>query len=357
MSFTEIKRREIKHYLLRKIDDDDENMISKTCDAFGISSTSVKRYIEAELSNGHIHRDDTTGCGYSLTFEKKSFQYKMDSVSEQEDIVAYRDFLPLLGTNENASRIWRYSLSEIFNNALEHSQGTTVSVYVEISSLYTRIVLVDDGIGIFRNVMDTMKLYGHPDPMIEDAIAELYKGRFTSAPDRHTGEGIFFTMKLVDKLAIVSDGSILRSGYDGDPAFIRSHLLAYAMRLSRKGTVVIMQLENDTRRESAEVFNQYTTPEEGLYKTRIPVFEACLDRDPVARSQARRICVRLECFKEVILDFDKAEIMGQGFADELFRVFQNAHPDVVLTPVNMNPEIKTMYLHALHTTVTVPKYS
>ncbi|MCR4596114.1 MAG: STAS-like domain-containing protein [Lachnospiraceae bacterium] len=81
------------------------------------------------------------------------------------------------------------------------------------------------------------------------------------------------------------------------------------------------------------------------------------DGDPVARSQARRICVRLECFKEVILDFDKAEIMGQEFADELFRVFQNAHPDVVLTPINMNPEIKTMYLHALHMTVTVPKYS
>lgn len=40
----------------------------------------------------------------------------------------------------------------------------------------------------------------------------------------------------------------------------------------------------------------------------------------VARSQARRICNRLEEFKEVILDFQDVEYMGQGFADEVFKV-------------------------------------
>ena len=46
MSFTDLKRREIKNYLLRKIDEDVPALTSKVADAFGISATSVKRYLE-----------------------------------------------------------------------------------------------------------------------------------------------------------------------------------------------------------------------------------------------------------------------------------------------------------------------
>ena len=68
-------------------------------------------------------------------------------------------------------------------------------------------------------------------------------------------------------------------------------------------------------------------------------------REPVARSQARRICNRLDEFKEVILDFSRVEVMGQGFADEIFRVFALEHPQVTLRPVNMIPEVVRMIRH------------
>ena len=117
-----------------------------------------------------------------------------------------------------------------------------------------------------------------------------------------------------------------------------------------------MELENETLRDSEQVFKTYSDPDDGFFRTRIPMLEACLDRDPVARSQARRICARLENFREVELDFSRTEIMGQGFADELFRVFQNKHPEVTLTPVNMNSAVQRMYLCTIHNKVTVPKY-
>ena len=63
----------------------------------------------------------------------------------------------------------------------------------------------------------------------------------------------------------------------------------------------------------------YTDIENGFIKTYIPVKEACITGEPVARSQARRICNRLDEFKEVILDFEKIEFIGQGFADEICR--------------------------------------
>lgn len=89
----------------------------------------------------------------------------------------------------------------------------------------------------------------------------------------------------------------------------------------------------------------YTDIEEGFIRTSIPVKEACLTGEPVARSQARRICNRLDEFKEVILDFNRVEVMGQGFADELFRVYALAHPQVMLRPVNMTSEVERMIRH------------
>ena len=48
----------------------------------------------------------------------------------------------------------------------------------------------------------------------------------------------------------------------------------------------------------------------------------------MSRSQARRVLTRFERFSEVLLDFHGIEIIGQGFADEIFRVFRREHPEI-----------------------------
>ena len=49
--------------------------------------------------------------------------------------------------------------------------------------------------------------------------------------------------------------------------------------------------------------------------------------DPVARSHARRVLKDAEGYKELVIDFRGIEFMGRGFADEVFRVFQEASGD------------------------------
>jgi hypothetical protein len=53
---------------------------------------------------------------------------------------------------------------------------------------------------------------------------------------------------------------------------------------------------------------------------RISVFEACMEHEPVTRSQAKRILSQCESFKEVILDFEKVQYISQGFSDEMFEL-------------------------------------
>jgi hypothetical protein len=44
----------------------------------------------------------------------------------------------------------------------------------------------------------------------------------------------------------------------------------------------------------------------------------------------------------VELDFEGIEGVGQGFVDELFRVWQNNHPQTRLVPVRANRSILSM---------------
>ena len=62
----------------------------------------------------------------------------------------------------------------------------------------------------------------------------------------------------------------------------------------------------------------------------------------VARSQAKRVLDGLERFQEVILDFAGVEGIGQGFADEVFRVWPRQHPDTHLRAENMTAPVTFM---------------
>lgn len=85
--------------------------------------------------------------------------------------------------------------------------------------------------------------------------------------------------------------------------------------------------------------------DEGFVRTRIPIKEVCPYGEPIARSQARRILYRLEEFKQVELDFEGIEFMGQGFADEIFRVFQKKYPELELIPINASKTVLGMIKH------------
>lgn len=214
-----------------------------------------------------------------------------------------------------------------------------------MNALYTQVVIGDDGVGTFRTLLEYMSANGWKRPREEDAIIELYKGKITSNAASHSGEGIFFSSKMVDEFVLWSDAQIYKCGNKISSETLQAHLLSYALRIQKIGTLVWMKLENETERSMTEVFNLYTDMEQGFFKTNIPVKAACINGEPVARSQARRICERLETFKEVILDFDGVEFIGQGFADELFRVYATAHPQLILHPVNVAPDVERMILH------------
>ena len=70
-------------------------------------------------------------------------------------------------------------------------------------------------------------------------------------------------------------------------------------------------------------------------------------RKLISRSEARRVLRRTLPAGDVILDFKGVDLVGQGFADEVFRVWARMHPETHFVPVNMSEPVAFMVERAI----------
>jgi hypothetical protein len=224
------------------------------------------------------------------------------------------------------------------NNVIDHSASPLARVKVFRTIGQIDLQVIDEGIGIFKKVADSCNL-----PDEREAILELAKGKLTTDPSRHTGEGIFFTSRMFDTFEIAS-GRLHFVHYQPDNDWLQQDDRGRAI----KGTFIRMVISSRSTRHPRDVFGKYaSSPEEATFsKTHVPISLAQYGTDSlVSRSQARRVLSRFERFEEVFLDFSGVEFIGQAFADEMFRVYRNDHPNVRLVATNANDDVNGMIQH------------
>ncbi len=333
MQFNTEMKRNIILYLLEKIDQKDPAVSKAVAECFSVNQNTIHTYINELVSNQVIRR--VKRGQYELLKSVYKFRLKRSAGDLDSDIAAYDhcllDHIKHLG--ENVRSIWGYAFSEMINNVMDHSTAENVEVIIEQDYLNTTAIILDDGIGIFKKIKEHFHF-----ATLDEAISELFKGKLTTDAENHSGEGIFFSSKLMDDFYIISDGKVFSNN-----KFDNSKILNYT-ESEFKGTCVWMRLSNYTNKKPQDVFDAYADTDGGFTKTRIPL-KNIFDSSPVSRSQAKRICNRLEQFEEVLLDFEGIGWMGQGFAHQLFVVFAKGHPDIRLIPINMNEDVTKMYVH------------
>ncbi len=119
-----------------------------------------------------------------------------------------------------------------------------------------------------------------------------------------------------------------------------------------------MEISLTSTRTLEELFDQFGGDAEGpgFTKTHVPLKLALYSMDKlISRSQAKRVLARFEKFKEVILDCDGVEMIGQSFADEIFRVFAARNPDVAIYTVRANARVQRMIQHVKAASLNPPK--
>lgn len=331
--FDETKKKSIILYLLEKIEQGDKSISKSVSEAFEINQNTVHTYITELLDDDIITR--VKRGQYQLNKTSSVYYLKRSNGDLNTDTYAYDVCLKphISSFAENVIDIWAYTFSEMVNNVMDHSEAENMEIIVQQDYLNTTVLIMDDGIGIFKKIKDHFDLAS-----LDEAICELFKGKLTTDSKNHSGEGIFFSSKLMDSFFILSDNKVFTNNKYNNDAIVS------IPASNSSGTCVIMSLSNYTHKYSHEIFDLYSNDDGEFSKTRVPL-KNIFESSPVSRSQAKRVCNRFDRFKEVVIDFDDITWMGQGFAHQLFVVFKNDHPEIELIPVNMNEVVTKMYNH------------
>lgn len=332
----------IKRYVLEKIKIGEPDIVSRASMAFDISPDVISGLIRGLEENGVIERKDGA---VQLVYTMEHVTLRRDEGQLVDEDVIYDDYLKkyVSGLPDNIQRIWQYTFMEMMNNAIEHSGAKEVDIAIEDDYLDITVLIGDNGIGIFRKIKEYYEYKS-----LDDAVSELFKGKLTTDTENHSGEGIFFTSRILDTFIAISDGKIFtHDNYDETLRNLENDKILKRYK-DVKGTIIFMELSKSSNKTIKEVMDMFAGVDEGFTKTSIPI-RNIFGEYPVSRSQARRLYNRLDSFQEVELDFEGVPEIGQGFAHELFIVFHNKYPGTKIIPINVSERVWKMINHVRHT--------
>lgn len=329
----------VRKFIIESLGGHPRDIVRVTAEKFGCSRQAVHKHLQRLIADGSVtDGGQTRNKTYQLApLVKWSKQYELAS-GLAEDLVWRTDIAELLGKlPENVLSIWHYGFTEMFNNVIDHSGAKTVSISLTKTAAATTIDIYDDGVGVFKKIQAALDLVDE-----RHAVLELAKGKFTTDPRNHSGEGIFFTSRMFDEFIISSGEVFFSHQFDEKEDWILQS------SSSSGGTLVKMVLHNHTARTTKKVFDKFTSDDDyGFTKTVVPVkLMRYGDDNLVSRSQAKRLLARVDRFKTVVLDFSGIASIGQAFADEVFRVFRFKNPTVDVVPIHTSSEVKRMISRA-----------
>lgn len=308
-------------------------------DHLGITRQAVSLHLRQLLADGAIFKTGSTRAARYFPREAAAPELRLRrdlDLAGLDESTVYEDVaitLTLSRLADNVEAIVHYAFTEMLNNAIDHSMADQCTIEVRLDATRLFFTVRDRGIGVFHSIADKFELQDEHAAMIE-----LVKGKTTTQPDAHSGEGIFFVSRAADRFVLRSHRLQLEWDRFRDDVFVSEPRFL-------KGTQVQFEIGIDSRTRLENVFAEFA-PEEYDYqfeKTRVLV--KLLRREYVSRSEAKRLLHNLDRFSEIELDMRDVTSMGQGFADEVFRVFASAHPEIIIRTVNTGKAIEAMIRH------------
>ncbi len=260
------KGEEIRQFILDNVHSHPRDIVTFTAERFHLTHQAVSKHIKNLIAQGLLNlKGKTKDRYYSLTeLTSSSFTYSLDG-NLKEDVVWSRDMGPLFSElHDNVVRIWQHGITEIINNAIDHSAGTLVNVRVKKTAVTSEVLIWDDGVGIFKKIARELNLEDE-----RHAVLELAKGKVTTDPRHHSGEGIFFTSRMFDYFMILSNQIMFSHEFHTS-----TDLAGERFMNGTEGTNVFLQIKNNSARTIKQVFDEFSSGDFLFSKTVVPFWLA-----------------------------------------------------------------------------------
>ena len=312
-------------------------------DEFDISRQMATRYLKELVQEGVVERSGSRrNAAYSkVSGRKLDPTKKVKLVRKLEGLEEDRVFdevnlrLNLEGElSKKAFNISFYAFTEILNNAIDHSDSEKAEIIVSYDERNFTFSVRDKGKGIFAHAQKIFQLNSE-----YEALEHILKGKQTTMPSAHSGQGIFFTSRISDKFSIRSHKIRFEIDNKSDGRLLEEESFI-------KGTLVQFQINKNTRKDIQRLFEEYSNADFEFDRTEIRV-KLKEGVKYVSRSQAKRLLMGLEKFNIVRWDFRGIKGVGQAFVDEIFRVYFKRFPHVQMIYENANSAVEYMIKRAM----------
>jgi anti-sigma regulatory factor (Ser/Thr protein kinase) len=337
------KGQEIRQFIINNVESHPHNIVPFAVDKLGVSRATINRYVSALVKEGLLEGVGSTRARrYALNdLVNKEFHIDLGKPNLAEDVILRETvFANLENVADNIQDILWSGANEMVNNVLDHSGAKNLWIGFGRTAATIWIRISDDGVGVFEKIRKECNLLD-----ARHALLELSKGKLTTAKKYHSGEGIFFTSRMFSTFILDSRGLVfLRTMEDHDSWLFEDRKADEYV----PGTSILMSINLNATHTTREIYDRFENDADpaGFAKTHVPVRLAKYPNEQlVSRSQARRVLARFENFSEVMLDFDGVPQIGQAFADEIFRVFANMHPEIKIVPIGMSADVEKMINH------------
>ena len=338
------KKQEILDYLQKL----GASTSTQLCEKLGISRQALNLHVRELISNGSIVKTGSTRAAryYLAESGPKAAKFnKIVRLANLDESTVYEELATILNLRSVLSfdqeSIVNYGFTEMLNNAIDHSKTDKCDISVSLDAANIEFEIRDRGIGVFHSIASRLSL-----PDEHAAMIELIKGKTTTMPDEHSGEGIFFSSQAADKFTLRSHSIQLLWDKLRDDVFVSQPRFS-------KGTSVHFLLNRSSRTKLETVFARFAPEEFDFEFSKTKIMVKLLKPEYISRSEAKRLIVNLDKFRVVELNFKHVSQLGQGFADEVFRVFANRNPNTALQVTHTNSSIQAMIDHVINSAKTI----
>ncbi len=318
---------------------------TKTADLvsiLGISRQTTADHLKRLVNENIIQKKGSTrSATYSFGAAKVPAALNIDLVKSNKDLhedAVYDEIERRLHLKavlpKNVRNIIYYAFSEMLNNAIDHSRSIKVKINFRVEKGIVKFTVRDFGIGIFKNVQTVFKLKNE-----YEGAEHLFKGKQTTMPSQHSGQGIFFTSRIADRLSLRSHKLLAAIDNEKNDVYLKEEK-------SIRGTEVEFKIKKGSKKDIQKLFHEYANEDFEFDRSEVKL-RLHAERELISRSQARRLVTGLEKYKKIIFDFQKIPGVGQAFTDEIFRVFRSRHPDTKIEYINANASIEFMIQRCL----------
>lgn len=331
----------VSDFLLAQVKLHPQDLVRFAMKHFSLTRPAIHRHLGKLIEQGRILKQgDRKTTSYYLPSIEPGLSWQRSLLkNKEEDQIWLEDFVAKVAKYpKNIQDICYFGTTEMINNSIDHSKGKILTLSWQDKGPQIQILVADDGVGIFRKISKSLGIKDY-----REAVLHLTKGKFTTDTMNHTGQGIFFTSRMFDLFEIRSHDLLYTRVRKEEDWFVETR-----NENPIAGTQVRMVINKDSKLRSVDIFRRYEDDDFGFDKTDVFVKLAKLEEEVyISRSQARRLLVGLERFSSVILDFSNVRSVGQGFVDEVFRVFKKTQPNIKISCVNMNKDVEFMIRRGL----------